>query len=78
MIPLYLTWSMLYLPVFIYWLRPYFGEILLQIRLLNLPLWCVCLLIPLILPIVLLVMLVYSGTFYHLWYFLGILSLCRF
>ena len=40
----YLTWSMLYLPVFIYWLRPYFGEILLQIRLLNLPLWCVCLL----------------------------------
>lgn len=69
MIPLYLMWSILYLPVFIYWVQPYFGEILLQIRILNLPIWFICLLIPLILPIVLLVMLVYSGTFYHLWYF---------
>lgn len=55
-IPLYLTWSAIYLPILLPTIWPYLAPI-------PLPL------LILLAPLALLVALLYSGVYYHLWYF---------
>ncbi|MDD6467555.1 MAG: acyltransferase [Erysipelotrichaceae bacterium] len=63
MLPFYLVWSMLYLPVTIHMF--FYQREVIQQFLPVIPLWGWIVLTP----VVLIVMLVYAGTYYHLWYF---------
>ena len=69
MLPLYLTWSILYIPIILLYGSSYLPTIISYVQQIPIPIW---LLIPLILlfsPVLLLLILLYSGTYYHLWYF---------
>lgn len=68
-IPLYLVWSAIYIPVIV-------GYALLNISTINnylssitIPLYFLIPLIIIIIPIVLIIALIYTGVYYHLWYF---------
>ena len=68
-IPLYLTWSALYLPVLL-------GTVLQNVELINsylvnvnIPFYFLIPIIVLLIPIALVIALVYTGVYYHLWYF---------
>ncbi len=69
MIPLYLVWSLLYLPVIIGTAIMNFSVVegYLSIFPFSYPL--LVFLFILLLPIILLVALIYAGVYYHLWYF---------
>lgn len=69
MIPLYLVWSLLYLPVIISYAIVNFSTVESYISLIPLPFPVIFLLFILLLPIILLIALVYTGIYYHLWYF---------
>ena len=69
MIPLYLTWSVLYIPILIHDAIRYLPTI--QGYLNNLQLSTPILMVLLVVssPLVLIITLVYTGVYYHLWYF---------
>lgn len=69
MIPLYLIWSIIYIPVALTWISQYIPEIINLVDSLNMP----SILIPFVyligLILVILVAILYVGIYYHLWYF---------
>lgn len=68
-IPLYLAWSVIYIPIIIGAFienLPLINQYLISI---NLPIIILPILITILLPIILLIALVYTGIYYHLWYF---------
>ncbi len=70
-IPVYLIWSVVYIPVLISFLKPYFPQMLEYLNLVP-----TILKIPVILisvPFGLVIVLFYSGAYYHLWYFPALL-----
>lgn len=69
MIPLYLVWSLLYLPVIIGATIANFSVVEEYLRVLPFSYPVILLLFILLLPIILLVALIYTGVYYHLWYF---------
>lgn len=70
MIPLYLTWSIIYLIIIIVvaivFLPSIINSYLIQI---NIPLPLILLLLVILIPLTIIVALFYTGTYYHLWYF---------
>ena len=72
-IPLYLVWSLLYVPIIlgtIIQYLPIINEYLSKINI-SLPLFII--LSMLLLPFAILIALCYTGTYYHLWYFPAIM-----
>ncbi|TDW20329.1 peptidoglycan/LPS O-acetylase OafA/YrhL [Breznakia blatticola] len=72
-IPLYLVWSLLYLPILIGTILqnlPIMSEYLSKI---NIALPLLIILSMLLLPVVILIALCYTGIYYHLWYFPAII-----
>lgn len=69
MIPLYLVWSLLYLPVIISYAIVHFSAVEAYLSMIPLPFPVILILFILLLPIILLIALVYTGIYYHLWYF---------
>ena len=72
-IPLYLTWSLLYVPVIIITMIQYLPTINEYLSKINIALPLLVALIILLLPIVILLALCYTGIYYHLWYFPAII-----
>ena len=68
-IPLYLMWSLIYIPIILITMIQYLHQINEYIIKMNISMPLIILLIIVLLPIVLIVMLCYSGVYYHLWYF---------
>ena len=73
MIPLYLVWSTIYLPIVIGVVINNISLINEYLSLINLKGYVLVMLLILFLPIILLVMLLYTGVYYHLWYFPALL-----
>lgn len=69
MLPLYLTWSILYIPIILLYGSSYIPTIISYIQQIPIPIWLLIPLIILFSPVLLLLILLYSGTYYHLWYF---------
>lgn len=68
-IPLYLMWSLIYIPIILMTMIQYLTQINEYIIKMNISMPLIILLIIVLLLIVLIVMLCYSGVYYHLWYF---------
>lgn len=68
-IPLYITWSILYLPVIISTLIEYMPIINTYIQDFNISFVWLLVILILLLPVVVLIALCYTGVYYHLWYF---------
>lgn len=69
MIPLYLVWSLLYLPVIISYAIANFSVVQGYLSMIPLPSLRIFILFILLFPVILLIALIYTGIFYHLWYF---------
>ena len=72
-IPLYLVWSLLYIPVIIGTIIQYLPIINEYISKINITLPLLIILAIISLPIIVLVALCYTGVYYHLWYFPAII-----
>ncbi len=72
-IPLYLFWSLMYVPVMIASIVPYLSQINDYLGGLHISMLWSVVLIVLLLPVVVIVVLCYSGVYYHLWYFPAII-----
>ena len=72
-IPLYLIWSLLYIPVIIGTIIQYLPIINEYISKINITLPLLIILSIILLPIIVLVALCYTGVYYHLWYFPAII-----
>lgn len=72
-IPLYLVWSLLYVPVIICTIIQYLPEINEYLSMINISLPLLIILLVLLLPIIILLALCYTGIYYHLWYFPAII-----
>ena len=72
-IPLYLVWSLLYIPIIIGTIIKYLPIINEYISKINISLPLFIILLMLLLPIVILIALCYTGIYYHLWYFPAII-----
>lgn len=68
-IPLYLVWSLLYIPVIVGTIIQYLPIINEYISKINITLPLLIILSIVLLPIIVLVALCYTGVYYHLWYF---------
>ncbi len=68
-IPLYLVWSLLYLPVIIGLFITKFSVVEEYLSMLPLSYPVIIILAISLLPVILLIALVYTGVYYHLWYF---------
>jgi len=67
LLPVYFIWSLLYLPILISFLMPYIPQVMGYLNLIP-----SVLRIPIVLlsiPVGLMIALLYSGVYYHLWYF---------
>ncbi len=73
MIPLYLVWSTLYIPIIISFIIQNSSLINDYLQFVNLPIYVIIILLILLLPIILLITLIYTGVYYHLWYFPALL-----
>ncbi len=69
LIPLYLVWSAIYIPVLLGTIIKYIPPICSYISTLNIPIPLLITLIIILIPLALLIALVYTGVYYHLWYF---------
>ena len=69
LIPLYLVWSAIYIPVLLGTIIKYIPPIFSYISTLNIPIPLLITLIIILIPLALLIALVYTGVYYHLWYF---------
>lgn len=72
-IPLYLVWSLLYIPVIIGTIIQYLPIINEYLTKINLTLPLLIILLVLLFPVVILIALCYTGIYYHLWYFPAII-----
>ena len=72
-IPLYFVWSLLYIPVIIGTIIKYLSIINEYISKINITLPFLIILSIILLPIIVLVALCYTGVYYHLWYFPAII-----
>ena len=72
-IPLYLIWSLLYIPLIIGTIIQYLPIINEYISKINITLPLLIILSIILLPIIVLIALCYTGVYYHLWYFLAII-----
>ena len=72
-IPLYFVWSLLYIPVIIGTIIKYLPIINEYISKINITLPFLIILSIILLPIIVLVALCYTGVYYHLWYFPAII-----
>lgn len=72
-IPLYLVWSIIYVPVIIGIAISNLQVINDYLSIITIPLYFLIPLVILLIPIVVLIALVYTGTYYHLWYFPAII-----
>lgn len=72
-IPLYLMWSLLYVPIIIATIIQYLPTINDYLISLNISFPLLLFLLILLFPIIILIALVYTGTYYHLWYFPAII-----
>ena len=68
-IPLYLIWSLLYLIFLIAIGIPYIPSVLDFLSSLHIPLYLLIIGCIVLLPLVLVIALAYTGVYYHLWYF---------
>ncbi len=73
MIPLYLVWSIIYLPVLIELLFTHLPLIQEYISILPIPWYYFLPILFLLLPLILFIALIYTGLYYHLWYFPAII-----
>lgn len=69
MIPLYLTWSILYIPVLFVTIIKYFPLINEYVKNIHLSIPLLSLLLVILLPIAIIIAFFYTGIYYHLWYF---------
>lgn len=72
-IPLYLVWSLLYIPVIIGTIIKYLPIINECISKINITLPLLIIFSIILLPIIVLIALCYTGVYYHLWYFPAII-----
>ena len=72
-IPLYLVWSLLYIPVIIGTIIQYLPIINEYLTKINITLPLLIILLVLLFPVVILIALCYTGIYYHLWYFPAII-----
>lgn len=72
-IPLYLVWSLLYIPVIIGTIIKYLPIINEYLSKINIAVPLLIILSILLLPVVILIALCYTGIYYHLWYFPAII-----
>ena len=72
-IPLYFVWSLLYIPVAVGTIIQYLPIINEYISKINIALPLLIILSVILLPIIVLVALCYTGVYYHLWYFPAII-----
>ena len=68
-IPLYLVWSAIYIPVIIGYAISNISTINNYLSSITMPLYFLIPLIIAIIPIALIIALIYTGVYYHLWYF---------
>lgn len=68
-LPLYLVWSVIYIPVLIITIIQYFPLINEYLVNLNINSFLLVLLLIVLIPLVIFIVLVYMGVYYHLWYF---------
>lgn len=73
MIPVYLVWSAVYLPSSFSLAAPYIEQGLQVLKGMGIPGVIQILLLFLLIPLVILIALLYSGVYYHLWYFPALL-----
>ena len=73
MIPVYLLWSALYLPWSLSLAAPYIQQVSGLLCTIGLPTAIQNLLLLLLVPLAVIVALLYSGVYYHLWYFQALL-----
>ena len=73
MIPVYLLWSALYLPWSLSLAAPYIQQVSGLLCTIGLPTAIQNLLLLLLVPLAVIVALLYSGVYYHLWYFPALL-----
>ena len=69
MIPLYLTWCLIYLPIILVSAYSYLPQISSYISMIKIPVYLLVPLSIILIPIALIIVLLYTGTYYHLWYF---------
>ena len=72
-IPLYFVWSLLYIPVVVGTIIQYLPIINEYVSKINIALPLLIILSVILLPIIVLVALCYTGIYYHLWYFPAII-----
>lgn len=72
-IPIYLIWSVIYIPIIIATILQYLPIISEYISNFNLSLPLLFILLIVLLPISIIIALVYTGIYYHLWYFPAII-----
>lgn len=73
MIPVYLLWSAVYLPWLLSLAAPYIQQVSGLLCTIGLPTAIQNLLLLLLVPLAVIVALLYSGVYYHLWYFPALL-----
>ena len=73
MIPVYLLWSAVYLPWSLSLAAPYIQQASGLLCTIGLPTAIQNLLLLLLVPLAVIVALLYSGVYYHLWYFPALL-----
>ena len=73
MIPVYLLWSTVYLPCSLSLAAPYIQQVSGLLCTIGLPTAIQNLLLLLLVPLAVIVALLYSGVYYHLWYFPALL-----
>ena len=73
MIPVYLLWSAVYLPWSLFLAAPYIQQVSGLLCTIGLPTAIQNLLLLLLVPLAVIVALLYSGVYYHLWYFPALL-----
>ena len=73
MIPVYLLWSAVYLPWSLSLAAPYIQQVSGLLCIIGLPTAIQNLLLLLLVPLAVIVALLYSGVYYHLWYFPALL-----
>lgn len=72
-IPLYLVWSIIYIPVIISFIISNMQVAMDYLSSLTIPLYYLMPLALLLIPVVILIALIYTGMYYHLWYFPAII-----
>ena len=69
MIPLYLIWNIIYIPIIIGYAISNIDVIINYINSINISLHVIIPILIILSPIILLIILLYTGFYYHLWYF---------